>query len=153
MIAQPAGSKPSYQPKKLLKLPKEMPSNIVSLTPLSFLITFSLLISQIIKSDTVQAVNVPYQMNQTEQIATSQVARQPNDVTKAAFIPTTSAAQLSLKNIDFKKLQAFKGRQLITEKITLNPLNNSLLNKSNLIDVTYYLCRRGILKVADPLYG
>ena len=31
MIAQPASAKQSYQPKKLLKLPKEMPSNIVSL--------------------------------------------------------------------------------------------------------------------------
>ena len=44
MIAQPASSKPTYQPKKLLKLPKEMPSNIVSSFPTNLLITISLLI-------------------------------------------------------------------------------------------------------------
>ena len=55
-----------YQPKKLLKLPKEMPSNIVSryhLVHSNFGLPYFL---QIIKSDSSEPVSVPYQMNQTE---------------------------------------------------------------------------------------
>ena len=51
---------------------------------------------------------MPYQMNQTEQIASTQVQQHSSDVAKASFAPASQLA--SRINIDFKKLQNFKGR-------------------------------------------
>lgn len=60
----------------------------------------------IIKSEANEPINVPYQMNQTEQIATSKPGIESQDQSKKAFAP--ASALVSKIAIDFKKLQAFK---------------------------------------------
>lgn len=53
-------------------------------------------------------------MNQTEQIASQSVKRQSADVSKQSFAPASALA--GRINIDFKKLQTFKGKKKMTFK-------------------------------------
>ena len=65
---------------------------------------------QIIKSESNEPVNVPYQMNQTEQIAVASTATHHQDKSKKAFAPASEL--VNRINIDFRKLQSFKGKCL-----------------------------------------
>lgn len=60
----------------------------------------------IIKSDSSEPVNVPYQMNQTEQIAVTTTMAQTRDRQEKSFAPASEL--VNRINIDFKKLQSFK---------------------------------------------
>ena len=102
------GSSTGYHPKKLLKLPKDMPSNIVSSIEIS-----DTLFSQIIKQDANDNVSAPpllpaEQLVQSINAANSQQRGAQRSSHTNAFKPK-SAYDKQVK-IDFRRLQRFKGK-------------------------------------------